>query len=207
HDILRAGTDQVGEHLTTAGAHHSALRHGQDQVLPLGAVALTALTLTPVGSAAVGTVVILQQRGHLRVDAQDDVPAPPPVAAVRAAQRLELLAVHRGHTMAAVARGQVQHDTVDEGSHGLILSGAEPVGRHQKRRWLLEGNAPASGVCAISPQAGWSAACSAALSAATMLTTLRPPLAPNCTVPAVSANRVSSLPRPTPSPGWNLVPR
>src|SRR5215204_1736419 len=40
-----------------------------------------------------------------------------------------------------------------------------------------------------------------------MLTTLRPPLLPNCTAPASSANRVSSLPRPTPRPGWKWVPR
>src|SRR5699024_4265634 len=41
----------------------------------------------------------------------------------------------------------------------------------------------------------------------TTLTTLRSRLRPNSTVPAVSANRVSSLPRPTPSPGWILVRR
>src|SRR5262249_28474085 len=40
-----------------------------------------------------------------------------------------------------------------------------------------------------------------------MLTTLRPRLVPNCTAPAASAKRVSSPPRPTRSPGWNLVPR
>src|SRR5204862_7671979 len=41
----------------------------------------------------------------------------------------------------------------------------------------------------------------------TMLTTLRPRLVPNCTEPAASAKSVSSPPRPTRSPGWNLVPR
>src|SRR5581483_6035847 len=30
---------------------------------------------------------------------------------------------------------------------------------------------------------------------------------PNWTAPATSANSVSSRPRPTPTPGWNLVPR
>src|SRR5699024_9406629 len=44
-------------------------------------------------------------------------------------------------------------------------------------------------------------------SAQTTLTTLRSRLRPNSTVPAVSANSVSSFPRPTPSPGWTLVPR
>src|SRR5436190_5818812 len=40
-----------------------------------------------------------------------------------------------------------------------------------------------------------------------MLTVLRPRLLPNCTAPAARANSVSSPPRPTSSPGWNLVPR
>src|SRR4051812_29172445 len=40
-----------------------------------------------------------------------------------------------------------------------------------------------------------------------MLTVLRPRFAPNSTEPAASANSVSSLPRPTFTPGWNLVPR
>src|SRR3954469_18165525 len=40
-----------------------------------------------------------------------------------------------------------------------------------------------------------------------MLTVLRPRETPNLTAPASRANSVSSLPRPTPAPGWNLVPR
>src|SRR6266487_4977118 len=40
-----------------------------------------------------------------------------------------------------------------------------------------------------------------------MLTVLRPRDWPNCTLPSTSANSVSSPPRPTLTPGWNLVPR
>src|SRR6476659_29544 len=40
-----------------------------------------------------------------------------------------------------------------------------------------------------------------------MLTVLRPRLIPNSTEPAASANRVSSPPRPTLTPGWKWVPR
>src|SRR6185503_5288184 len=40
-----------------------------------------------------------------------------------------------------------------------------------------------------------------------MFTVLRPRFLPNFTAPAMSAKRVSSLPRPTPSPGWKCVPR
>src|SRR5690348_8389423 len=40
-----------------------------------------------------------------------------------------------------------------------------------------------------------------------MLMTRRPRRVPNSTSPSTSANSVSSPPRPTPVPGWNLVPR
>src|SRR5437667_1655280 len=40
-----------------------------------------------------------------------------------------------------------------------------------------------------------------------MLTVLRPRRVPKSTLPFSSANTVSSPPRPTLSPGWNLVPR
>src|SRR5437868_6790859 len=40
-----------------------------------------------------------------------------------------------------------------------------------------------------------------------MLTVLRPRLVPNSTAPDSLANNVSSPPRPTLTPGWNLVPR
>src|SRR3954466_8520254 len=40
-----------------------------------------------------------------------------------------------------------------------------------------------------------------------MLTVRRPRRVPNSTLPAVSANSVSSLPRPTFVPGWKWVPR
>src|SRR5438067_5059399 len=49
--------------------------------------------------------------------------------------------------------------------------------------------------------------CYSAAAAATMLTTRRPRRVPNSTAPGVSANRVSSPPRPTPAPGWKWVPR
>src|SRR6478672_10988183 len=41
----------------------------------------------------------------------------------------------------------------------------------------------------------------------TMLMTRRPRRVPNSTLPAISANSVSSPPRPTPEPGWKWVPR
>ena len=46
-----------------------------------------------------------------------------------------------------------------------------------------------------------------ASAAGVTLTTRRPRLVPNSTCPWTRANRVSSPPRPTPSPGWKCVPR
>ena len=43
--------------------------------------------------------------------------------------------------------------------------------------------------------------------AGTMFTTRRPRFVPNSTAPADRANSVSSLPMPTPEPGWKWVPR
>ena len=54
----------------------------------------------------------VEQGGHARVDDQHDVAAPAAVAAVRTAERLELLAVHGGAAVTAVAGGGVQQRAV-----------------------------------------------------------------------------------------------
>src|SRR5690625_4228878 len=95
---------------------------------------------------------------------------------------------------AAVAAGHVQHDTVDEGGH--------PVPPRVGGRVRKTG---ADGTCRPPPPEALR--CVAQASAATTLTVLRPRLVPNSTAPVARANRVSSLPRPTLSPGWNFVPR
>src|SRR5690606_32147284 len=85
-DVLRAVPHEVGQHLAGPGRHDGAGGHGQDQVLALGAVALAALAGAAVGGAAVRAVVVVDERGDLGVDAQDDVPAATAVAAVRPAE-------------------------------------------------------------------------------------------------------------------------
>jgi len=71
-------------------------------------------------------VVVVDQRGHVGVDTQHDVAAVSAVAAVRAAERLELLPVHGGDPVAAVAGGDVQRHAVDERGdrHAACLSGS-----------------------------------------------------------------------------------
>jgi hypothetical protein len=63
-------------------------------------------------------VVVVDQRGDVGVDAEDHRPARTAVAAVGTAERLELLAVHRGYAVAAPARCDVQRHLVDERGDG-----------------------------------------------------------------------------------------
>ena len=66
--------------------------------------------------------VEVEQRVHLRIDDEHDAAAATAVAAVGAAERLELLAVDRRAAVAAVAGPRVDHDAVDEPAHGALLS-------------------------------------------------------------------------------------
>jgi hypothetical protein len=61
--------------------------------------------------------VVVQQGRGARVDDEDDVAPAAAVAAVRATERLELLAMDRGAAVAAVPAGDVQHARVDERRH------------------------------------------------------------------------------------------
>jgi hypothetical protein len=66
-------------------------------------------------------VVVVEQRGGLRVDAQDDVAPVAAVAAVRSAQRLELLTVDGDTAVAAGTAGYVQYYPVYKASHVDLL--------------------------------------------------------------------------------------
>src|SRR5699024_10118587 len=120
----------------------------QHKVLAVLAVTHTAAALRAVGGAAVGRVVVGQQRRRLRVDLEDDVAALAPVAAVRAAEGLELLAVDGGDAVATVPAGHVQHDPVDEAGHrssygwAEAAAGADGAGRPpppEVRSWCRSG--------------------------------------------------------------------
>jgi hypothetical protein len=56
------------------------------------------------------------------MDLENDVTATAAVAAVGAAERLELLAVDRGTAVAAVAGRDMQHDAIDERGHGCSFT-------------------------------------------------------------------------------------
>jgi hypothetical protein len=65
--------------------------------------------------------VEVEQRGRARVHHQDHVAAAAAVAAVGAAERLELLPVDRGAAVSAVARLHLQRDPVGELRHDVPL--------------------------------------------------------------------------------------
>ncbi len=123
-DHLGAGPDEVGQDVAVPIGHHGAVGHREDQVSAVGAVAVVACAVAAVLASAVRAVVVVDERRDVGVDAQDHAAAGTAVAAVRPAERLELLAVHRRHAVATTPGGDVQHHAVDEGGycHGSVLT-------------------------------------------------------------------------------------
>ena len=90
----------------------------------------------PCSACRLRAVVVVDQGGDVRVDPQDHRAAGTAVAAVGAAERLELLAVHRGDAVAAAAGADVQRHPVDErrDGHGTALSGDTTKGAPDQGR-------------------------------------------------------------------------
>ena len=112
-----AGAHQVSDHLTVGVEDDGAVRHLDDLVVACGAVPVRALALMAVGRLADGAPVEVEQGRRGGVDLKDHAAAPAAVAAVRAAERLELLPVNRGAAMAAVASLHPEHSVVGEFCH------------------------------------------------------------------------------------------
>ncbi len=114
-------TDQVGQHLAVLGQHDGAVRDAELQIGTVGTVLVGPLALLAMGGRRVRAEVEVQQGVHTRVHDEDDVAAATAVAAVRSAQRLELLPVHGGTAVPAVTGGNVDHHPVDESGHHNFL--------------------------------------------------------------------------------------
>jgi hypothetical protein len=102
----RLGTlpDQVGDDLPGVRVgDDGAVGHVQDDVGAVRARLVIAFAGLAVGGTALGLPVIVDQGRQPGVDADDHGPAVPPVAAVGATERLELLPVHRRAAVATVA--------------------------------------------------------------------------------------------------------
>src|SRR5438874_1684124 len=112
-----ADPDQVGEYLAVSGLDLGPVRHRDDQVSGVGAGAVRALSRPAVAGPSNRPAVEVEQGGRAGIHLEDDVTAAAAVAAVRAAQRLELLPVNRGAAVSAVAGLHLQRDPVGELRH------------------------------------------------------------------------------------------
>ena len=112
---------------------------GQDQGFAVFAAAPVAHAGAAVGGVPVRGVVVVQQRGGLGVDAEDDVAAVAAVAAVGTAERLELFAVDGDTAVAAGTAGYVQYYPVYKASHVDLLS-AVPWARTRPKMILMRLN-------------------------------------------------------------------
>ena len=99
-----------------------AVGDAEHQVGAGGAGAVVAHALGARRGVPVRRVVVVEQRGDLRVDLEDHRPAVAAVAAVGAGERLELLPVDGRTAVPTVTAGRVQHDPVDECHHGWTSS-------------------------------------------------------------------------------------
>src|SRR6185312_7216440 len=124
-----------------------------------------------------------QQGGHVVVGHQPDVAAVAPVPTVGTAPGDVRLPPERDRPGSAVAGLHMDLRLVDEARHRL----------------------PRTVRVAPAPRPGRPERVQA--SSASTSTRRRPLRAPNFTLPAAVAKRVSSLPRLTLSPGWKWVPR
>ena len=117
---LGAGADHVGEQVALRIGDHRAVGDREDQVAAVAAVLVVPRPVAAGLGAALGAVVVGQQRGDVRVDPEDHRATGAAVAAVGAAERLELLTVDGRHAVPAAAGADVQRHPVDEGgdSHG-----------------------------------------------------------------------------------------
>src|SRR5258708_30884177 len=106
---LRPRSNQVGKHLAVAGLHHRSVRHIDDQVGAFSAAAVRTRACLAVARPAQRPTVEVEQRRGAGVDPEDDVAAPATIAAVRAAERLELLPGNRRVAVADAALLDTHH--------------------------------------------------------------------------------------------------
>ena len=109
---------QVREHLPLLVVDHGAGRNFQDEVLAARTIAPVACAIRATAGLDVRTVVEVHERVDLRGDLEHDIATVATIAAVGAAQRLELLAVDGRTAVSAVARLQVEHHAVNKACHG-----------------------------------------------------------------------------------------
>src|SRR5690606_1199646 len=116
-DESAAGAGQVRQQVAVRIEDHGAVGHLHLEVGAGGAVPVAALPRLARGGDHVGMEVEVEQGVHLRIDHQDHTAAAATVAAIGPAERSELLAVHGGAAMPAVARAHMDDYAVNEPRH------------------------------------------------------------------------------------------
>jgi hypothetical protein len=97
--------------------HDCAVRHFNNEIDAVRAVAVRAFALLSVARLAYGTTMEVEQRRGAGVDLEEDVAAPTAVTAVWTAEGLELLTVDRGAAVPTVAGVHPQRGVVSELRH------------------------------------------------------------------------------------------
>jgi hypothetical protein len=181
-----AVVDEIGEQRSLARAHNGSLGHADHEIVATRTVALPPLTVLARPGATVRMVPEREQGCDVAIGHHDHVAAIAAVAAVGSALGDVSLATKGDRAGPTVTATEVALDLVDErrlrhdaslGTSSALGARVPPTSAAQRRH---------QGVTS---------------------TSLRPWRRPNCTMPSAVANKVSSPPRPTFSPGWNFVPR
>ena len=115
---LSACADHVGQHLPALVGHDRPVRDRQNQVVAMRTIAVAASAMAAVLGSAYAAKVVVDQRGHIRIDPQDHRSTWAAVAAIRPTQRFELLAVHRRDAVATAPGDDLERHLVHEGRNG-----------------------------------------------------------------------------------------
>src|SRR4249919_1694251 len=171
---------------------------------------MIAPTRLAAGRSPMRLPMVANQGSQALIDTKGHRAAIATVAAVGSAKRLELLAMDGGAAVAAVAAVQVQRDLVHKGGDGHADASSHCSDNTQKGGPVLGhpfGVVVNDYVAEVAASPGPEKLDAESDALGVTLTTRRPRRVPNSTWPATRANKVSSLPRPTPTPGWKWVPR
>lgn len=113
--------------------HHSAARHGEDQILAFGAILVVTQTHRAVTGSAMWHEPIVKQAGGVAVGHEYHGSAVATIAAVRPGQRLVLLATNTGRTVAAVAATDMDGYSIHKITHiDYLTKKPRPYGRGLK---------------------------------------------------------------------------
>ena len=207
--------NQVSDHDTSVVGDHRSQWHREDEVLSGSPMTHIPLTMSTTARGAVRIALVAQKRGYRRISPENHRPSPPAIAAGGFALGLALRSQKRDNPGTAATGADVDTNPVYE-RHGLgniyKLTRVQRLGQKPDVRTRIPTRVQRLGqepyVCTRMPTGvpGWvpRPADAYSVSTETRRLLLRTPY---LTVPGAVANRVSSPPFPTLSPGWMWVPR